>query len=160
MDEPRIVELPPYRVVALRYEGPPPPDARFFELWDRFNAWASARQVKSVVEGVWAFGYMPPLPGATTLIYHASTIVYDVCVPVGRDFSEPDDEGFKLCDLPGGRFILCAGDIQEFPFLYRASRRYAMNHGLPIERGGVERYLPHAEDSDLHPVEAGYRIHD
>lgn len=94
-------------------------------------------------------------------MYRMETLVYDACVPVGAGFVLPaGDDGMELDNLPGGRFVLCRGIIREFPFLYDESRRYAMQRGLALERGGIERYLPHPPDSEVHPVDAGYRIHD
>jgi DNA gyrase inhibitor GyrI len=160
VDEPKIVNLPAYRVVKARYKGPPPPDAAFLEHWDRFNAWTERHNVKSVYDDVWAIGFQPPTERATTSMYRMELLVYDACVPVSSDFVLPDDEGLELDDLPGGRFVLTRGIIREFPLLYQESRHFAMNQGLAIERGGIERYLPHPDDSEVHLVDAGYRIHD
>jgi hypothetical protein len=160
MDEPRIIELPAYHVVKLRYEGPPPPNRTFLEHWDRFNAWTEQHAVNSVYDDVWAIGFQPPVLGATPSMYRGEPLVYDACFPVGPDFALPEDDGFEIDDLPSGRFVLTQGIIREFPLLYQESRHYAMNQGLAIERGGIELYLPHPDDSEVHPVDAGYRIHD
>jgi DNA gyrase inhibitor GyrI len=160
MDEARVVELPWYRVVKLRYEGPPPPSPAFLEHWDRFNAWTERHNVKSVHDDVWAIGYQPPLLRATRSMYRMESLVYDACVPVGGDFVLPEGEGFEMDQLPGGRYVLCRGIIREFPLLYQEARQYAMQRGLAVERGGIERYLPHPPESEVHPVDAGYRIHE
>jgi DNA gyrase inhibitor GyrI len=154
MDEPRIVELPPYRVVRLRYEGPPPPNDAFSALWRRLDAWAEGRGLKGASSGVWAIGYAPPGRIA------AADLVYDACIPVEGDVSTEGLPGLELAGVPGGRFVLCNGDLDEMPALLRAARRFAMSHGLPIERGHIERYLAHPDDPHRHPVEAGHRIHD
>ena len=154
MDEPRIVELPPYRVVRLRYEGPPPPNEAFSALWRRLDAWAEERGVKGASGDVWAIGYAPPGRIA------AAGLVYDACLPVTEDISPDGLPGLTIGEVPGGRFVLSAGDLEELPLLLRASRRYAMSHGIAVERGHIERYLAHPDDPGHHPVEAGYRIHD
>jgi hypothetical protein len=154
VEEPRVVELEACRVVKLRYEGAPPPDPAFFAPWDRFNEWAAEHDVKSNRDGVWAIGYAPPGRMAS------ERIEYDACIPMDEAFAPAGLEGLDLGVTPGGRYVLCAGDIMEMPLLLRAAKRYAMAQGLAIERGWIELYLPHAEDSEEHPVGAGYRIHD
>ena len=154
MEEARIVELPAYHVVRLRYEGASPPAPGFFAHWDRFNDWAAQQEVKSPIDDVWAIGYAPPGPVGSQLF------VYDACIPVAPDVRPVGLPGLELGDLPGGRFVLCAGIIREFPALLYAAKRYAMAHGLAIERGYIELYRPHPDDAEVHPVDAGYRIHD
>ncbi len=155
MEEPRVVALPAYHVVKLRYRGPPPEAPEFLEHWRRFNEWAEAH-AKSPVEDVWAIGYASPGPVASPVID------YDSCVPVPEGFViEDGPPGLELASLPGGRFVLCAGEIKEdFQLLLRAAQRYAMSHGLAIERGWIDIYRPHPGDADVHPVDVGYRIHD
>ena len=68
--------------------------------------------------------------------------------------------GLELGDIPGGRFVLCAGPITELPLLLQAARRYAMSHGIAIERGRIEVYLPETDDAGVTVVDVGFRIHD
>jgi hypothetical protein len=110
--------------------------------------------VQSTVEDLWAVGYAPPGPVASP------TLVYYSCVPATHDFVPEGLPGLELGDLPGGRFVLCAGLIQEFPVLFQAAKRYAMSHGLAIERGYIEIYRPHPDDPDIHLVDAGYRVEE
>lgn len=154
MEEPRVVELSAYRVVKLRYEGPPPPDAAFFEHWRRFRELTDRLAIGSAVEDVEAIGYAPPFAYAGR-----DSVVYDACVPVAPDFAGELD-GLELGDVPGGRYVLCAGPVTELPLLLQRAKRYAMAHGLAIERGWIELYRPLRDGVDVVDVDVGYRIHD
>ncbi len=154
MEEARIVELPSYHVVKLRYEGPPPPDPAFVEHWKRFNLLAGGSQLRSYVDDTQAIGYAPPVP------YDGPAFVYESCLPVAPDFVGEALDELEVGEVPSGRFVLCAGPINELPTLLRAARRYAMSRGLAIERGRIELYRPIPPGTDVTPVDVGYRIHD
>lgn len=153
MEEPRLVELPGYRVVKLRYEGPPP-DRGFVEHWKRFNALAERLSVRSCVDDIQAIGYAPPGVAASRVF------VYDTCIPVAPDFSPNENAKLELGGVPGGRFVLCAGMITELPSLLQAAKRYATAYGLAFERGQIELYHPISEDEEVARVDVGVRIHD
>jgi hypothetical protein len=153
MEEPRVVELPAYHVVKLRYEGPPPPDQRFFDHWRRFRELTERLGLSSQAEGVEAIGYAPPL------LLPPDVLVYDACLPVEPGFDRRGLGELEVSDVPGGRYVLCAGPVTELPVLLQAAKRYAMSRGLPIERGRIEIYRPLLEGADVTPVAAGYRVH-
>lgn len=154
MAEPRLVDCPSYLVVKLRYVGPPPPSDAFLQHWQRFNIVINRLQLFSRVPEIQAIGYAPPD------ITPSDVLVYDACLPVGDDFAGDLDDGLELADVPGGRYVLCAGPISELPLLLEDARRYAMSHGHAIERGRIELYRPIPPDADLTPVDVGYRVHD
>jgi len=153
MAAPRVVDLPGYRVVKLRYAGPPPPATPFLDHWQRFNVITNRLRLASRVPEVQAIGYAPPD------LAPDGVLVYDACLPVGEDVAG-EHEDLELGNVPGGRYVLCAGPITELPLLLEDARRYAMSHGLAIERGRIEIYRPIPPDADLTPVDVGYRIHD
>ncbi len=154
MDEPRVVELPSYHVAKLRYHGPAPPHPDFFEHWERFHSRVDLLQLKSLVRDVVAVGYAPPGLAAS------QHLLYDACIPVPPDLKPEQLSGLELGDIPGGHFVLCAGPITKLPLLLQAARRYAMSHGIAIERGRIEVYLPETDDTGVPVVDVGYRIHD
>ena len=154
MDEPRVVELPSYHVAKLRYQGPGPPHPGLFEHWQRFHSTVDLLQLKSLVPDVVAVGFAPPGLAASQLL------LYDACIPVPSDLKPEQLSGLELGDIPGGPFILCAGPITKLPLLLQAARRYAMSHGIAIERGRIEVYLPETDDMGVAVVDVGYRIHD
>jgi hypothetical protein len=153
MDKARIVELPSYHVVKLRYEGRPPPDPALVEHWKRFNHLVSRSKLRSHVDDLQSIGYAPPIP------YAGQPFVYETCLPVAPDFAAEGLDELEVGEVPGGRFVLSAGLITELPALLAAARRYAMSHGLAIERGRIELYRPIPPGTDITPVHVGYRIH-
>ncbi len=153
MEEPRIVQLPAYRVVKLRYRGPPPPAPAFLEHWRRFTNLAALFKVASQVEGVQAIGYAPPE------LLSDDLLVYDSCFPIADDYANEGTE-LEVASLPGGRFVLCAGPIVDLPDLLQAAKRFAMSQGLAIERGRIELYRPLPPGAEVTPVDVGYRLHD
>ena len=66
----------------------------------------------------------------------ARTFLYQVCVPVTE--YQPDDEAVEIGSIPGGSYVLCRGELPETPQLFLAARRYAAQHGIAVERGGIE----------------------
>jgi DNA gyrase inhibitor GyrI len=154
MEEPRIVQLPAYRVVKLRYQGPPPPAREFLDHWRLFMSLAERAGVRSQAARVQAIGYAPPLLGAYDVL------VYDSCLPVADDFDATPLVELDVGVVPGGRYVLCAGPVTELPDLLQEAKRYAMAHGLAIERGRIEIYRPIAPGDSETPVDVGYRIHD
>ena len=153
MEEPRVVELPSYRVVKLRYMGPPPPSAAFLEHWQRFTELAARCQVASEIEDVQAIGYAPPELLANDLL------VYDSCYPVAVEYTNEALDGLELGVVPGGDYALCAGPIVDLPLLLQAAKRFAMTRGIAIERGRIELYRPLPRGADVTPVDVGYRVH-
>ncbi len=154
MEEPRIVELPAYRVVKIRYEGPRPPAPEFFAHWRLTNRWAADHGIVGAIHDIVMIGYEPPGVAGGGRFF-----VYDACIPVGEGMTLPDGRA-ELAWTPGGRFVMCSGELRELLYLYREARRYAAAHGLAIERGGIELYRSHPLDPRGYLVDAGCRIHD
>lgn len=163
MDEPRLVDLPAYRVVKRRYEGPRPPADAFFAHWRALHRWAAGHGIASAAPGIVMIGYEPPGQAG------GRTFAYDACIPVAEDFALPeleaDDVGAVreppvLGRTPGGRYVLCAGELSELPYLLREARRFANARGLATERGGIEIYRPHPADPDSFRLDVGCRLHD
>lgn len=153
MEEPRLVTRPPIRVLRRWYRGERPPAPAFFAHWRNLNAWARAAGIESSIDGVAMVGYEPPGgPGVHDFVYAA-------CLPVTAGTDAPDDT-VDAGELPGGRFVLCAGDLTELPELYKAAKRYAVAQGLAFERGGIEIFRPDPANPATYRVEAGCRIHD
>ncbi len=153
MDEPRIAELPTRRVVRRWYRGPRPPAPEFFTHWREFHAWARDAGISSTDPDLAMVGCEPP--GVAGL----RDFVYAACIPAGDEVT-PDDASVEVGWLPGGRFVLCGGELTELPDLYRAAKRLATSRGLPYERGGYEFFRPLPDNAATYRVEAGYRIHD
>lgn len=153
MEEPRVVKLPSYHVAKLRYQGPEPPHPDFLEHWQRFHSRVALLQLESPVRDVVAVGYAPPGLAASQLL------LYDTCIPVPPDLKPEQLSGLELGDIPGGQFVLCTGPITKLPLLLQAARRYAMSHGIAIERGRIEIYLPETDDTGVAVVDVGYRMH-
>jgi hypothetical protein len=154
VEPPRVVDLPSYRVLKLRYLGAPPPDPAFLEHWQRFRDLTDRLRVASSVPAIQAIGYAPPV------LARSDELVYDACLPIARELSAEELGELELGDLPGGRYVLCVGPITELPLLLQQAKRYAMAHGLAIERGRIEIYRPAPPGEEVTPVEVGYRVHD
>lgn len=154
MKEPRVVELPEYRVAKLRYAGPHPPAEEFLDHWRLFMGLAAQLELSSQIEGVQAIGYAPPV------LVSRDVLVYDSCLPLATDFDATGIVQLDIGVVPGGRYVLCSGPVTEVPELLAAAKRYAMAHGLAIERGRIEVYRPLREGTEETPVDAGYRVHD
>ncbi len=155
MDEARLVRLPPYRVVRLPYRGPRPPAGEFFAHWRALHRWAAERGVRSVLPDVEMIGYEPP-GGVPT----PGRFEYEACLPIGEDAEPPPlDDGVSIGWTPGGEYVLCTGELREFPELYRAARRYAVARGLAMERGGIEFYRPHPADENSFLMDIGVHLH-
>lgn len=153
MGEAQLVERKAVRVLRRWYRGQRPPARAFFAHWRDLNAWARAAGIEVGVEGATMVGYEPPgVPGLREFVYLAG-------LPVGPDIEAPDDT-VEAADVPGGRYVLCEGDLTELPELYKAAKRYAVAQGLPFERGGIEIFRPDPGNPSTYRVEAGCRIHD
>jgi len=136
----------------MSYTGARPPEAAFFDHWRRFRGWCARHGLKSALSDVALIGYEPPgRPGA-----HA--FLYQVCVPVTEEY-QPDDEAVTIGSIPVGPYVLCRGELPETPRLLRAARRYAAQHGLAVERGGIEVFRPVPGNPVRLVVDAGCRVH-
>ena len=71
----------------------------------------------------------------------------------------PDDDAAEIDTIPAGSYVLCRGELPETPKLFRAARRYAAQHGLAVERGGIEIFRPDPRDPQRLVIDAGCRIH-
>ncbi len=154
MDEPRLVDLPAYRVVKRRYGGPRPPSDAFFAHWRAFHRWAAGHGIASAAPGIVMIGHEPPGQAG------GRDFAYDACIPITDDNTPPIDDGVEAGWTPGGRYVLCAGDLTELPYLLREARRFAAAQGLAVERGGIEIYRPHPTDPDSFRLDVGCRLHD
>lgn len=153
MDDARLVDLPLIHVLRRWYRGERPPAKAFFAHWRDLNAWARAAGLETGVEGIAMIGYEPPgPPGLRDFVYSAG-------LPVAAGTPGADDS-VEPGEVPGGRYVLCAGDLTELPELYKAAKRFAVSQGLPFERGGIEIFRPDAANPATYRVEAGCRIHD
>lgn len=154
MEEPRVVHLPPYRVVRMVYRGARPPAPEFFAHWRALNGWIADRGIRSALADVEMIGFEPP-GGVPT----PGRFEYEACIPVNDDIAA-GDEAVSIGWTPGGDFVLCRGELREYPELYKASRRYAVAHGLAMDRGGIEFYRPHPTDPNSFLLDIGVHLHD
>lgn len=137
----------------MSYTGARPPAAAFFDHWRRFRGWCARRGLRSASSDVALIGYEPPgRPGARR------AFLYLVCVPVTEAY-QLDDEAATIGSIPGGSYVLCRGELPETPRLFRAARRYAAQHGLALERGGLEVFRPVPGNPERLVVDAGCRVH-
>ena len=147
-----MLQLPTYQVVQMSYTGARPPAAAFFDHWRRFQDWCARRGLRSAFSDVALIGYEPPgRPGARAFLYQ-------VCVPVTEEY-QPDDEAVTIGSIPGGSYVLCRGELPETPRLFRAARSYAAQHGLAVDRGGIEILRPVPDNPAWLVVDAGCRVH-
>ena len=152
VDPPRVVRLSDCRVVQMVYAGARPPAAEFLTHWRRFRDWTARHGLQSALSDVAMIGYEPPgPPGSRAFCYRA-------CMPVPEGY-RPDDDAAEIDTIPAGSYVLCRGELPETPQLFRAARRYAAEHGLAVERGGIEIFRPDPRDPQRLVIDAGCRIH-
>ena len=86
-----IIEQPPLRLHAMRYEGPV---TNIGEVWGRLSAWAAERGLMGDIElAVGACSAAPDAQGR--VVYHAGLLLRG---------EAPASDGVEILDLEGGRY--------------------------------------------------------